>query len=145
MKFRPLIVETRDRSASGSGELYCIITNYVVSLGYCEGCQFYAEVIKRGDHYGVNCSFTHEAPCMHDECEEKGTLCYLWDSEEGRYVYEYYCAEHAHDYGYCYMCGGFWGGCEDFDFAPSKMCSDCRAEYLDEDYDDEAGYVDMPF
>jgi len=146
MQFIPLIVASKDRSHADGGRLYCAISDHAIDLDRCERCQFHVEITKQDQeepigYYGVQCSFVKEAPCMHDGCEEIGGLCYL-GNYEAKEVYEYYCAEHAQEHGYCYMCGQFWAGIEDFDFAPSGMCSNCRDEYLDEDEygGDEAEY-----
>lgn len=144
MKFIPLIVQTRDRTAADGGSVYCNLNGHVEVLDYCERCQFHVKIEKQGAWYGVQCSFAKEAPCMHDGCEEQGQFVHLWDHDEDRYIYEYYCAEHAQEHGYCYMCGNFWSGCEDFDFAPSGMCSNCRGEYLEGGHDVVDEYYHEP-
>ena len=52
----------------------------------------------------------------------------------------FYCAEHAFQHGYCYICGQFWAGIESFDFGPG-YCENCRSEVeedeSDEDYEDD--------
>lgn len=120
--------------------LYCEINGHICKLDRCEICQFHTGIEKQRRRYCVQCSFTKEAPCQHDGCEEVGTFCYLYDHDEERDVFEYYCAEHAQEHGYCYMCGNFWGGTEDFDFSSSGMCSNCRSEYLEDENSDDEGY-----
>jgi hypothetical protein len=36
----------------------------------------------------------------------------------------YYCPKHAHERGWCWRCGGFFGGVESFEF--DGMCDDCQ-------------------
>lgn len=64
------------------------------------------------------------------------------DQLEGRTEIAYYCAEHAQEHGYCYICGQFWAGVERFDFDPSGLCPNCQdaiAYELGEDDEDEWG------
>ncbi|MCZ7543326.1 MAG: hypothetical protein M5R40_07205 [Anaerolineae bacterium] len=81
-------------------------------------------------------------PCMHPGCEAAGEPCYLPLEDLPA---EYYCAEHKDAHGYCWGCGLFWAGCEEFDFSPVKgLCPNCRDEYeADQDgYDPEMDFGD---
>lgn len=49
----------------------------------------------------------------------------------------YYCAKHCQVEGFCWACGTFWAGVEDFDFDPRGLCSNCRD---DPDYNDDLEY-----
>lgn len=135
-------------SGCDSDELYCEINSFIIKLDECERCQFHVAIQKAKPWpfrtYEVHCSFVKDAPCQHDGCESDGTFCYLYDHDEERTIYEYYCSEHAQEHGYCYMCGNFWGGCEDFDFASSGMCSNCRGEYLEGTHEDIDEYYHEP-
>ena len=72
--------------------------------------------------------------CEHKDCLHEAIQCrldvydyegdYHWLKEE----YYWYCAEHCQTEGFCYGCGEFWGGCEDFDFG-NGLCSNCRDEF----------------
>ena len=89
--------------------------------------------------------------CEHEGCDETNTvLCTLLDfpvGEEGarEHLY-YYCPNHCHEEGFCWMCGHFWAGCEDFDFSESRLCSNCRSEMKTEEseYDPEYDFGDNP-
>lgn len=63
---------------------------------------------------------------------------YLWQLLRDGWVdlTEYYCAEHCHDNGFCFNCGGFWAGAESFDFGPG-WCSNCASEFEETEYEDE--------
>ena len=76
------------------------------------------------------------------ECKNRGEPCWLpnWGESEPEEI-EWYCYEHMHSNGYCRSCRQFWAGCEDFDFDPHGLCSNCRHDpdlgYEDEDYEPE--------
>jgi hypothetical protein len=108
----------------------------------------------------------HRAPdqCEHPGCKAEGIPCFLPDygREEdpfGDAVVTpdyYYCAEHAKVEGFCWGCGGFFGGLESFDFGYAYghikgLCENCDhqvktdcGEYDDEDWDDPDDYDDYP-
>ncbi len=80
--------------------------------------------------------------CQQDGCWERNAVpCFLpdYDAPDGRTAEPsyYYCTKHCHTQGFCWGCGTFWGGVNDFDFAPSGLCEHCRSEYEDDDYDEE--------
>jgi hypothetical protein len=81
--------------------------------------------------------------CEHDGCESFDTIkCRLIGHDESKDDTFWYCGEHCHTEGFCWMCGEFWGGCEDFDFSPSGLCSNCRSEAeaeMDEGAEDDFG------
>jgi hypothetical protein len=84
--------------------------------------------------------------CEHKDCLAEGAVrCRLaiYDYEGGYYYIRdeiyYYCADHCHEEGFCYGCGEFWGGCENFDFSPYHLCSNCKDE-LDDEADCEKEY-----
>ena len=96
--------------------------------------------------------------CQGDGCNEDGIECRVWafggDGLPDEDV-ERWCIEHAHDAGFCYMCGLFWSGFEAFDFPHYHkvipgMCPPCSeqtkydAGELDGQYEDE-GYVYDPY
>jgi len=82
--------------------------------------------------------------CEHEGCSSFDTIqCRLvdWESSEKPYDISWYCGEHCHSEGFCWMCGEFWGGNEFFDFNKSGLCENCQfetdsemAELEDEDY-----------
>lgn len=63
---------------------------------------------------------------------------YLWSLFRDGWVdlYEFYCAEHCQENGYCFACGNFWAGAESFDFGPG-WCSNCASEFEESDDEDE--------
>lgn len=75
--------------------------------------------------------------CAKDGCWSKGSACYLPEDDEPS---EWVCAEHAHDAGYCYLCGQFWGGVESFDFRRNGLCDNCDDQVKCDmgEYDDRA-------
>jgi hypothetical protein len=78
--------------------------------------------------------------CQHEGCTETGSPCFLnaWDDDEdGDAPAEYYCAEHARDAGYCFVCGLFRGGIESFEFGDGR-CDNCRESSDDDDRFDDA-------
>jgi hypothetical protein len=78
------------------------------------------------------------------ECKERGEPCWLPNYDESAEdEIEWICYEHMHISGFCRGCRQFWGGCEDFDFDPQGLCSNCRYDsditgddWMDE-YDDD--------
>jgi hypothetical protein len=74
--------------------------------------------------------------CQHKGCEHEGQECRLPDDAEPT---EWYCADHAQEAGYCYMCGGFFAGIENFEFGKG-LCEECDAQAKadSEDWDDDA-------
>lgn len=91
--------------------------------------------------------------CQHEGCDQPGIECELpWvygDPIDKPPEYEYYCAEHAFEHGYCYMCGHFWAGCEAFDFGRGHLCPNChsgmRAEEEDEEEYDDCQYDEVGY
>lgn len=90
-------------------------------------------------------------PCEHENCPDEGSACWLPDNTDPEHPSAYYCSDHAYDAGFCWGCGQFYGGFEWFDFAnPSRLCTECAAEYADEmGMDDNAAaweeyYHDQP-
>lgn len=73
------------------------------------------------------------------ECENRGEPCWLPDwNETGNDEVMWYCYEHMHVEGFCRGCRQLWAGCEDFDFDPRGLCSNCRHNpdygYEDDDW-----------
>lgn len=89
------------------------------------------------------CSYRHwETGAV---CHKHGEPCWMpnyYEDEEDD-VIEWVCYEHMHSAGFCRGCRQFWGGCEDFDFDPQGLCSNCRhdPDYTD-DFDDDYGDED---
>lgn len=57
-----------------------------------------------------------------------------------------FCADHAIENGFCYICGYFSAGMESYDFSPLKgVCGECVDVLRDEagEYDDPDEYFDM--
>jgi hypothetical protein len=84
------------------------------------------------------------------ECKNRGEPCLLpnWDDSPEESI-EWYCYEHMHSAGYCRGCRLFWAGCEDFDFDPHGLCSNCRhnpdvtgEDDWEDEYDSTDGYYD---
>lgn len=85
--------------------------------------------------------------CQHTEqetgqrCKQQGNPCYFPDYGRRGDLDEpdhWYCSEHAPRYGFCKLCGQFWGGIESFEFHHPGICDDCHG-YLDREFgwDDE--------
>jgi hypothetical protein len=70
--------------------------------------------------------------CEHEGCDKEAMQCHLLDygdyTKPAVDVYNYYCPEHATEAGYCWMCGEFWAGNNEFDFEPSHLCPNCKNE-----------------
>lgn len=79
---------------------------------------------------------TRQPACEHEGCRSRGQAYYISDEEQPYF----YCAEHAHDGGFCFGCGGFFSGIERFDFSKSGLCDECDREiHVDAgDFDEEA-------
>jgi hypothetical protein len=79
--------------------------------------------------------------CQHLGCESTNvTECFYPTESEVTVNPEYYCTKHAHEHGFCYLCGQFWGGVKTFEFAViyggiEGVCENCEAE-VREDLDD---------
>jgi len=78
--------------------------------------------------------------CQHNGCLNVGMQCHLTaytdDYKPLGKVY-WYCAEHCHEEGFCWVCGEFWGGVEAFEFSKSSLCENCRSELDDESEPEE--------
>lgn len=59
-------------------------------------------------------------------------------------TFDYYCAEHCFKNGYCYGCGGFWAGSENFDFSRDHLCSNCKDDPDLVGYDEDESYYETP-
>jgi hypothetical protein len=70
--------------------------------------------------------------CEEPGCNKEAFQCHLsyysFDSKEDKEEISWYCTEHATKNGYCWMCGEFWEGNEEFDFNSSKLCPNCKNE-----------------
>jgi DNA-directed RNA polymerase subunit RPC12/RpoP len=80
-------------------------------------------------------------------CEEPGchsrnvVICRILADDCSKDIFYFYCREHCFKNGFCYWCGNFWAGCENFDFDPSHLCSNCRDEFeADLFYDEDRDY-----
>jgi len=89
--------------------------------------------------------------CQHKDCQEVGYTYTHPGTNPPETVF--YCANHAQAGGFCYSCGGFFGGMESFDFGDG-LCDDCEVEMEDDhdydpdefgDGDDWAGYNDWSY
>jgi len=78
--------------------------------------------------------------CQHPHCKhEAETYTYPYIHNEPEFS-EWLCAEHAADRGFCYGCGYFCAGIEDYDFSPIEgLCGNCVDEFRYElgEYDDD--------
>lgn len=77
--------------------------------------------------------------CEEPGCQNEAMECVLYDYDEDKEISSWYCTEHAHKNGFCWYCGHFWAGCEQFDFDPSGLCPNCKWEVKNDlgEYDDE--------
>jgi hypothetical protein len=79
--------------------------------------------------------------CKHDGCKERGELYYIEGYDP---VPEFcFCEDHAAEFGFCLLCGGFIGGTEDvFLVGQTGLCFECfhalrdEMEYADSGEDD---------
>ena len=84
--------------------------------------------------------------CEHEGCQSINTIdCEVEDFDTGEKHQFKYCAEHCQEEGFCYCCGGFFGGIEEFDFNnPSGLCGYCKdqidAELCSDDHFDHQDY-----
>lgn len=89
------------------------------------------------------------------ECKNPGEPCWLpnYSETDEEDAVMWYCGEHMHVEGFCRGCRQLWAGCEDFDFDPHGLCSNCRhdPDYSDrwdtddaEEWDETDGYYDEP-
>lgn len=78
----------------------------------------------------------HNHQCEFIGCLETKASWYEYEPDNGVWS----CSEHAEHFGFCYMCGNFWAGCESFDFSRIKgVCENCISEFDDDseqDWDD---------
>lgn len=90
--------------------------------------------------------------CQASGCRNAALDFYLPDNEPPNDPDGFYCEDHANSAGWCWGCGGFWGGVESFDFSKTGLCENCEPGYLrdigesdEDDWDeDEAEWDDMP-
>jgi hypothetical protein len=78
--------------------------------------------------------------CNEKDCKEHGEPCRLPNfGDDTEDQIEWYCYKHMPKNGYCRGCHEFWAGCEDFDFNPRGLCSNCRydPDFGGEEWDDE--------
>jgi hypothetical protein len=91
---------------------------------------------KMSDDYGTMPGEADGHRCEEEGCESFDAIpCFLMGEDDPN---GYFCSEHAHAQGFCYICGQFWGGIESFDFGPG-YCEHCRSEVEADagDYDDD--------
>lgn len=69
--------------------------------------------------------------CQHEGCHNRAFECFCGHDEIDT---EWFCADHASEHGYCYICGQFWGGVSTFEFNHAGLCENC---YDEEDEDNE--------
>ncbi len=88
--------------------------------------------------------------CTAEGCHEPAIPCFLpnYDDKPEYEPDDLLCVEHCSPAGYCWGCGTFWAGCEDFDFDPRGLCSNCRYNPdlgYEPEYEDEGGVWFDPF
>lgn len=91
---------------------------------------------------------SEERTCMHEGCTEREHLTALdnpfaEDGDPDNETGDVYCCEHVPE-SYCYGCGYFCAGREDFDFAEERggikgLCWECTVEIRAECGEDEFG------
>jgi hypothetical protein len=67
--------------------------------------------------------------CQEPKCKHEGVPCFYPDNETN-IADEWYCPEHTFIHGFCYLCGGFYSGVENFDFPEyygivRGLCENC--------------------
>lgn len=79
--------------------------------------------------------------CQEEGCSKEGFPCRLFDHEVQREFISYFCSEHAQQNGFCWYCGEFWGGVEEFEFEPTGCCPNCKDQFKADlgEYDEESG------
>lgn len=69
--------------------------------------------------------------CTVDGCMNEANPYWFPDNEYPNDPDGKYCTEHAHAAGWCWGCGGFWGGIESFDFQSQHgLCENCEPGFL---------------
>ena len=95
--------------------------------------------------------------CEAEGCKETAdVLCHIvyYESpkELGEDIYYWYCIKHAKEHGFCYICGEFFAGCEEFDFPEAYgcipgLCPNCseqvKVDCGEYDEEDETAYYDF--
>lgn len=76
--------------------------------------------------------------CEHEGCFKDGSVeCHV-PAEQDIELIEHLCPDCAYGYGYCSLCGSFWGGIESFDFNnPSHLCEHCQEQIKDENCEED--------
>lgn len=94
--------------------------------------------------------------CEAKDCKEKADVrCHIvdYETEPAKDFYYWYCHKHAKEYGYCYLCGEFFAGIEEFDFPKiyghipglCPVCSDMVKADAGEFDDEEQNYYDYEY
>lgn len=64
--------------------------------------------------------------CNEKGCRAKGEKLFFPFGEEDKDAeHIYLCYNHMQENGFCFACGGFWGGVESFDFSKHGLCDNC--------------------
>ena len=71
--------------------------------------------------------------CQVEGCGAPAIPCYLPGNEQPDDPDDTVCCAHCGEAGYCWGCGTFCAGNEQFDFDPRGLCENCR-------YDPDLGY-----
>jgi len=74
--------------------------------------------------------------CDHKECLREDVELYILHPEDNNIELFHYCPDHAQENGFCWLCGEFWGGVEEFEFDPSGLCPNCAYDARMEKHED---------
>lgn len=87
--------------------------------------------------------------CQEPDCTNSGSECFYPDSDTPDH---YYCCSHASKNGFCYGCGQFYGGVEQFEFPQfygniEGFCPNCSEEIKEEwrEADDDVEYEEWEY
>ncbi len=80
--------------------------------------------------------------CQEYGCPYLGAVrCELYDYDAKKELIDFYCPSHARENGFCWGCGQFWAGCEEFEFSPIPgCCPNCRDEFEEPEEEEEFYY-----
>lgn len=89
--------------------------------------------------------------CQHEGCTSTDTNLFSYPTlEDQEPLREWLCDDHAVESGFCFGCGFFAAGTEDYDFSPIKgLCGECVDQFREDageyDDDDEGGFWRDPY
>ena len=79
---------------------------------------------------GADAGGLDDGQCEHPDCDSQG-MRYKYPRMDNQSEPEtaIYCLRHVWQGGFCFCCGGFFGGIESFDFGDRGLCDECETDY----------------